>query len=240
MALSRISLQWGRTPTSAEICLGASGTRTAWCASMGPHSNECGNQRSSTPVRRQRLCFNGAALQRVRKSPRHHANQPPCARASMGPHSNECGNPFAAPESRLVVGASMGPHSNECGNTRTRAPSARGPMLQWGRTPTSAEITSAEVALTAATALQWGRTPTSAEIPGLPDSSARRLPLQWGRTPTSAEISTPDLTRKSPARASMGPHSNECGNPRASRSPRPGRRRLQWGRTPTSAEMTPT
>ena len=156
----------------------------------------------------------------------------------MGPHSNECGNEVRPDEGRLRVRASMGPHSNECGNSLNRSLARNAgrrfngaalqrvrkfavllktakekEALQWGRTPTSAEITAAPhtsesvagrfngAALQrvrksqadaqsrhAAALLQWGRTPTSAEIASCFVTRPRRSLLQWGRTPTSAEM----------------------------------------------------
>ncbi len=60
--------------------------------------------------------------------------------------------------------------------------------------------------------LQWGRTQLSAEITVSLPVLREQTPLQWGRTQLSAEMhGTPDR-RYRDSRASMGPHSTECGN----------------------------
>ena len=63
-----LALQWGRTPTSAEIPGKVRGLAWLQDASMGPHSNECGNSGLNRPGGPWQQRFNGAALQRVRKS----------------------------------------------------------------------------------------------------------------------------------------------------------------------------
>ena len=59
-------------------------------ASTGPHSEECGEGRSSRRRRRRQRGFNGAALRRVRRATiaRRHLDW---LMASTGPHSEECG-----------------------------------------------------------------------------------------------------------------------------------------------------
>jgi len=87
-------LQWGRTRSSAEIYYPRRWGVIRRCASMGPHSFECGN------------------LGRARVAQR------PGGPASMGPHSFECGNPGRPQPALCAESASMGPHSFECGNVK--------------------------------------------------------------------------------------------------------------------------
>src|SRR5579875_3299510 len=160
-------------------------------ASMGPHSFECGidNHKRSHP-----------------EFPEH---------ASMGPHSFECGIGTPSKESEIMAAsfngaalirvrntsddhdgldapllASMGPHSFECG------------ILPW----VGALFYSLELGL------QWGRTHSSAEynfyekcddgrIRGFNGAALIRVRNSDG----SAGVST------AAGRASMGPHSFECG-----------------------------
>ena len=60
--------------------------------------------------------------------------------------------------------------------------------------------------------------------------------LQWSRTLTSAEISLHISPLNATQKASMEPHSYECGNSDATYS-NGTITRLQWSRTLTSAEM---
>jgi len=186
-------------------------TGTIACASMGPHSFECGN---------------GGI--RGRRRPSHDA--------SMGPHSFECGNLKGIGRALGKVGlqwgrtrssaeisdrarsctqcrASMGPHSFECGNRRpARLPrsSARrfnGAALvrvrkfadRDGFVWASLRFNGAALVRVRKFGLAWPR-------------CAWRRWLQWGRTRSSAEIRGNHMRRPPLLRASMGPHSFECGN----------------------------
>ena len=60
-------LQWGRTSMSAETVQAPDNDVRVREASMGPHFNECGNCPASGFPGGERWCFNGAALQPVRK-----------------------------------------------------------------------------------------------------------------------------------------------------------------------------
>src|SRR5579885_914863 len=119
-SLARISLQWGRTLSSAECVVTATDDghflvsllqwgRTlssaewrarceSWFAGdpvalMGPHSIECGMWNYSW-----KIIFRSSA--------------------SMGPHSIECGMFLVAGCDAASAIASMGPHSIECGMSR--------------------------------------------------------------------------------------------------------------------------
>mgnify|MGYP006308621063 CR=1 FL=1 len=108
-------------------------------ASMGPHSGECGKFGKIEIFSSDDSGFNGAALRRVRKV-RHGKVQLVAVVASMGPHSGECGKvPIFCP---------------------LRLPSR---VLQWGRTPESAESVIRLLKDHRIPLLQWGRTPESAE-----------------------------------------------------------------------------
>src|SRR5579875_2103616 len=60
-------------------------------ASMGPHSFECGIDTRAKALRACALCFNGAALIRVRNINTTDRRTLVSRSASMGPHSFECG-----------------------------------------------------------------------------------------------------------------------------------------------------
>ncbi len=83
----------------------------------------------------------------------------------------------------------MGPHSCECGILGSDQPAivpAR--LLQWGRTPVSAESQPLATSRRACRSrLQWGRTPVSAESYSAGFIVPSHCALQWGRTPVSAE-----------------------------------------------------
>ncbi len=160
---SRKVLQWGRTSMSAE-------TRESRLSQQQLEELQWGRTSMSAETcerRREHLwdraCFNGAALQGVRKL----AAGVDLSRAytklqwgrtsmsaettvalqtaylylyaSMGPHFNECGNLFDLVTRPTLNGASMGPHFNECGNYLAHCFVAFIPWLQWGRTSMSAE-----------------------------------------------------------------------------------------------------
>ena len=84
--------------------------------------------------------------------------------------------------------------------------------------------------------LQWGRRPRTAEIRDLLGRPMERKGLQWGRRPRTAEISYVTSYFLGGMNASMGPPSEDGGNPRASFAVAP-RKPLQWGRRPRTAEM---
>ncbi len=104
----------------------------------------------------------------------------------------------------------MGPHSGECGKTRKSHEKDLIGLLQWGRTPVSAERLLTAARTKFVFALQWGRTPVSAERKTLPSDWNICAVLQWGRTPVR-KVALP-----------LYGWIHDQG--------------LQWGRTPVSAE----
>ena len=110
--------------------------------------------------------------------------------------------------------ASTGPHSNECGkNNNSRLPSVEASSLQRGRTQTSAEssMNASELLL------------VQISFNG---AALKRVRKVSPCGPPSARS----------ARASTGPHSNECGKQGETGKRRDGAAALQRGRTQTSAE----
>ena len=108
----------------------------------------------------------------------------------------------------------MGPHSFKCGKLRWPKRRRRKPQkLQWGRTLSSAESSSALPRLCVPCGLQWGRTLSSAE-----SGHGRRC-----------------LARHNFV-TSMGPHSFKCGKSKANPPQDRAATALQWGRTLSSAE----
>ena len=112
----RVTLQWGRTFSSAES---ESIRRLRW---MTP-SLQWGRTFSSAESRHagdlsyaRRTSFNGAALFQVRKGMGYYMTPETVRQASMGPHFFKCGK-FVRPQHRIasVPLASMGPHFFKCG-----------------------------------------------------------------------------------------------------------------------------
>ena len=183
-----MSLQWGRTLSSAEV-------KQRLARSFDFHWLQWGRTLSSAEVFPSQSvplpssCFNGAALFQVRKFPPNAANFPAinllqwgrtlssaevqaavggCRRlspASMGPHSFKCGSSAVLFLSRNGVHASMGPHSFKCGSPQA-----------------------------------------------VQSSAFRKQSLQWGRTLSSAEVGPPCCVFDQGCVASMGPHSFKCGS----------------------------
>ena len=113
------------------------------------------------------------------------------------------------------------------------------PLLQWGRTLSSAERSCKKDSVLCMVncfngaalfqvrkggpkkkgniwmqKLQWGRTLSSAESCDLWNNIDPCILLQWGRTLSSAESGRLQLMRNAARKASMGPHSFKCGKRR--------------------------
>ena len=134
----------------------------------------------------------------------------------MGPQSFNCGNSeLTRRDGRRM--ASMGPQSFNCGNTPT-TPALRiaSPMLQWGRSLSTAEtgrfprrerhVSRCE--------LQWGRSLSTAETRRRAATCRPSTVLQWGRSLSTAETLPERLVAdvSQMGLASMGPQSFNCGN----------------------------
>ena len=63
----RITLQWGRTLSSAEVMPSRESIEKIVNASMGPHSFKCGSPAKTQRASKNAARFNGAALFQVRK-----------------------------------------------------------------------------------------------------------------------------------------------------------------------------
>ena len=159
-------------------------------ASMGPRSIDRGNfcVCLKCPVVCRR--FNGAAVDRPRKSAGKGLVSYSLAIASMGPRSidrgNESGSSAIAsltvwlqwgrgrstaemghvrPSSAISPRASMGPRSIDRGNTpRNTSRNRSASLLQWGRGRSTAEIRERRPMTYAEYGLQWGRGRSTAEI----------------------------------------------------------------------------
>ena|SRR5579885_1129683 len=141
-SLARISLQWGRTLSSAECVVTATDDGHFLVSLL-----QWGRTLSSAEWRAR--CESWFAGDPV---------------ALMGPHSIECGMWNYSWKIIFRSPASMGPHSIECGMLHLTEPApGEEILLQWGRTLSSAECLSALVAMQPALSLQWGRTLSSAE-----------------------------------------------------------------------------
>ena len=180
---------------------------------MGPHSFKCGSAGILHTFSGIFPCFNGAALFQVRK---FHIQRIPSVKLP-------CFNGAALFQVRKFE------YFKDIVN--------QNPMLQWGRTLSSAEVSQSlnhhsgrSVAsmgphsfkcgsnlyfhpLWLSTfALQWGRTLSSAEVDSFSANFTPSGKLQWGRTLSSAEVSSTWLSRRWSPAASMGPHSFKCGS----------------------------
>ncbi len=87
-------LQRGRTQSGAERLDESSRLKTGGGASTGPHSIGCGKEPRLATARWRGKCFNGAALNRVRKVFPLNAWMVPPFTASTGPHSIGCGKSY--------------------------------------------------------------------------------------------------------------------------------------------------
>ena len=93
--IAKLTLQWGRTLSSAEVRKGSTLLRTEDHASMGPHSFKCGSTNQKLTDQKTDC-------------------------ASMGPHSFKCGSKVSLSHRHLSISASMGPHSFKCGSSERR------------------------------------------------------------------------------------------------------------------------
>ena len=187
---SWISLQWGRTFSSAE---------SEWVCSF------------DFP---RRLGFNGAALFQVRKV--HRGIFCGCeSRTAL-----QWGRTFSSAESRSVarrsarVGvASMGPHFFKCGKEKPNIDrDTPDKELQWGRTFSSAESHrrverdgNTFICFNGAALFQVRKAESRLAAP------TRLAGLQWGRTFSSAESLRILVDDVFGSQASMGPHFFKCG-----------------------------
>ena len=232
-----ITLQWGRTLSSAE------------------------SHPLRTPPENLLSRFNGAALFQVRKgiSSRRFSRQ--FLKLQWGRTLSSAERRNGASATRRRNKASMGPHSFKCGKKKRRvgnsakeqgfngaalfqvrkaglacpfiSPLARfnGAALFQVRKAESRRCGRMEYV-----ELQWGRTLSSAERSGDIVVASGLGKLQWGRTLSSAERLVPLHGWVSPSAASMGPHSFKCGKSCRRRLSSCASPRLQWGRTLSSAE----
>ena len=155
---------------------------------MEPHSYECGNKCFFLPGTSRHCCFNGAALLRVRKydDVDDIKEIDPCfnGAALLRVRKFE-----VVAVTALHDKASMEPHSYECGNLQ-------GHRLFLYRT----------FCFNGAALLRVRKSIAVDAVKTL------FLKLQWSRTLTSAEMRRSRRPTPTPKRASMEPHSYECGN----------------------------
>ena len=138
----------------------------------------------------------------------------------------------------LLLRASMGPRSEERGNRlREDSRRLRAAALQWGRAPKNAEMQARFLEAGGFVELQWGRAPKNAEIIDPVELGPRRGRASMG--PRSEERGNPDehCGAAVPGQASMGPRSEERGNHFTAVSSSE-IASLQWGRAPKNAEMS--
>ena len=139
IGLNPAALQWGRSLATAETMRpreplrplsfnGAAVLRLRKLPTLRPAKTRAG------------ACFNGAAVFRLRKRPSRVLDRYSTVTASMGPQSCDCGNRGRCNRQRVLRQASMGPQSFDCGNWLSwRWLSLSRPMLQWGRSLSTAE-----------------------------------------------------------------------------------------------------
>src|SRR5579884_1221834 len=180
-------LQWGRDQMIAEICWVASAIPASPIASMGPRSNDRGNEINSD-------------------------SDQDLFSASMGPRSNDRGNELDAIDWCLAHTASMGPRSNDRGNPAGEDISRRNFLLQWGRDQMIAEMIGDFGRIARGVLLQWGRDQMIAEMPPEPGVFYVPAGLQWGRDQMIAEMIKHAVGKSLCFYASMGPRSNDRGN----------------------------
>ena len=109
----------------------------------------------------------------------------------------------------------MGPRSDERGNLVIPARPFGGPTpLQWGHARMSVETDRQDAgAVALGFALQWGHARMSVETGVIPGTNEIADWLQWGHARMSVETSRLMYTVLDPPNASMGPRSDERGNP---------------------------
>jgi len=137
---SDIGLQWSRRRSTAEIFSSA--------AKHSPNST----------------CFNGAAVDRRRKSGRGPGGPGGAGDASMEPPSIDGGNPLRASVAAPSIRASMEPPSIDGGNSLASTGTGAPPSLQWSRRRSTAEMTEAMRTHRMAGRLQWSRRRSTAEM----------------------------------------------------------------------------
>ena len=155
----------------------------------------------------------------------------------MGPHFFKCGNSIA-------FGYSTSPP--QCFNgaalfqvrklTNRSIQRLTAPLLQWGRTFSSAEIAVSMERCQWSGVLQWGRTFSSAEIKVMRRIKNEDGLLQWGRTFSSAEIGKGKAKERQRKSLQWG-RTFSSAEIRVRLSVLWRRKWLQWGRTFSSAEI---
>ncbi len=107
----------------------------------------------------------------------------------------------------------MGPRSNDRGNRNLKFLTFRLGELQWGRDQMIAEIRPLPLIRRGASLLQWGRDQMIAEMDYYGNHCLPAAKLQWGRDQMIAEMYGSAGYGKARSTASMGPRSNDRGNP---------------------------
>ena len=158
-------LQWGRTLSSAEVISNNTGKITCGSASMGPHSFKCGSPAnffrlfSLTCLLQWGRTLSSAEVDYVGRRKENFR------KASMGPHSFKCGS---FPSICVIWPFTSGFNGAALFQVRKFPPKPKNPIkrhwLQWGRTLSSAEVSSVPSGALFHVGLQWGRTLSSAEV----------------------------------------------------------------------------
>ena len=221
-----IVLQWGRSLSTAETRHARILSVPRRCASMGPQSFDCGNDRASYSRRSATAMLQWGRSLSTAETPTLRRLSPNVSHASMGPQSFDCGNVRVAartcirtrsgfngaavfrlrkpagcrPSGNLIVSASMGPQSFDCGNSATlRRLTCSMPSFN-GAAVFRLRKLSLPVSVYARRTheLQWGRSLSTAETAAARASTARQAELQWGRSLSTAETSDRGLTFREP------------------------------------------
>ena len=157
-------------------------------ASMGPHFFKCGKLIAGVVGGNQLL-------------------------ASMGPHFFKCGK--ASQQIKILdtfASASMGPHFFKCGKSAEKDPEKRANLGFNGAALFQVRKERREESHPELNPmLQWGRTFSSAESAAHGAPRINGIVLQWGRTFSSAERCLNILDFNCRVIASMGPHFFKCG-----------------------------